>query len=168
MKKISALLIFVFLISGMLTSCGLQVPRPEIKEGRFNYSVTYEINGAVETLSGVYVCEYNGTSWSVDGGYHRSWKGSYEGDVKDDVKIIGTTYDGGKIELSLGFYPHYFMGESIDVDLEAPEAHLVVSFVNGEEVLIESQADVIEEKYGARIISYEYDDPIKNSFGLFK
>lgn len=30
------------------------------------------------------------------------------------------------------------------------------------------EADVIEERYGARMIAYEYDKPIENSFGLFK
>ena len=33
---------------------------------------------------------------------------------------------------------------------------------------ITQKADVIEERYGARMIAYEYDKPIENSFGLFK
>ena len=44
------------------------------------------------------------------------------------------------------------------------------SYIKGgmEELSIRNGADVIEETYGAKIISYTYDTPIENTFGLFK
>ena len=68
MKRILCTVLLVALVL-MLTSCGLQVPRPEVKEGRFNFSVTYEISGVTNTFSAVYVCEFNGTNWHYILGY---------------------------------------------------------------------------------------------------
>ena len=36
-----------------------KMPVPSVKEGRFNFSFTYEINGEEKTYSGVYVCKYD-------------------------------------------------------------------------------------------------------------
>jgi hypothetical protein len=55
MKKIITSVILLLAISVTMTSCGLDVLRPEIKEGRFNISVTYEYNGETKTASGVYI-----------------------------------------------------------------------------------------------------------------
>ena len=171
MKKIVVFLIVVLLLSFSLTSCGLTVPRPEIKEGEFDFSITYALNGEEKTFSAVYVCEYDGTSWSLDGGYGRDWKARTEGDYEGETysAIIGTTDDGGDIILFFGIYPEYFMNDST-ADRGAPEPSVYISYPeneHGEIGLVNDPAEV-EELYGAKIISYEYDAPIENSFGLFK
>ena len=166
MKKILSLVAFVLLLSLCLTSCGLTVPRPEIKEGRFNYSVTYELNGETKTVSGVYICKFDGVSWSLDGGYSRAWKGYIEGGTRNDEVNIGTTEDGGTIILTLCLAPDYFMGEDV-VDLRGlPEPYLVITYPleDADGFSMIGEADVIAEQYGAKIISYEYDEPIQNSF----
>ena len=61
MKKIFGILLLVLLLAATLAGCGLTAPRPEIEKGEFPFSVTYEFAGEIKTVSGVYVCEYNGT-----------------------------------------------------------------------------------------------------------
>ena len=39
--------------------------------------------------------------------------------------------------------------------------------MDGEGVSIQSEAEIIEETYGAKIVNYEYDAPITNEFDLF-
>ena len=39
-----------------------------------------------------------------------------------------------------------------------------VKLSNEEGMRFENEADYIAETYGARVISYEYDEPIENSF----
>ena len=117
------------------------------------------------------MCEYDGTSWSLDGGYGRDWKARTEGDYEGETysAIIGTTDDGGDIILFFGIYPEYFMNDST-ADRGAPEPSVYISYPeneHGEIGLVNDPAEV-EELYGAKIISYEYDEPIENSFGLFK
>ena len=110
MRKIISILLLTVVLTLALTSCGIHVPRPEIKKEEFDFSVTYEINGETKTVSGVLVCEYDGTSWSLDGGYNRSWKGTITG-VESGIGYetkIGTTEDGGEIIIAYGFNPSYF------------------------------------------------------------
>lgn len=167
MKKTAPLLTLTLLLVCLLTSCGFTVPRPEIKDGKFSFSVTYECNGETNTISGIYVCKYAGTDWALDGGYHRAWSSYFEGGMNEPIEI-GVTEDGGTIELRLSFYPEYFMGDPDWSWVGAPEPQLYVSHRNGEELSFQDEAAVIEETYGAKIISYTYDKPIQNAFGLFK
>ena len=166
-KMLRALSLLMVLVLA-LTGCGLEVPRPEIKEGEFNFSVTYEFNGEIRTVSGVYACKYNGTDWALDGGSHRDWVGYIKGGEIEEMIEIGTTADGGRVDLNLAFYPEYFMGDPLTGGKEAPVPRLTVCLQNGEGMWFENDADYIAENYGARIISYEYDEPIENSFGILK
>ena len=170
MKQIFRIILLILFLAGILTGCGFQVPRPEIKEGKFHFSVTYSLNGEEKTVSGIYVCTYDGVDWALDGGYHRVWSGTIEGGSADDCYTIGTTEDGGAVILSLHLDPDYFMGEVVTGGIDVPAPDLMVKYpedaLGGIEIIREAEA--IEEVYGAKIISFQYDDPIENSFGLFK
>ena len=48
----------MLMILSMFTGCASEVPKPKIKEDRFNFSVIYEVNGVEETISCVYVCKF--------------------------------------------------------------------------------------------------------------
>ena len=171
MRKLLCALLLVFIVTVSFTSCGLTVERPEVKKGEFNFSITYELYGEVKTLSAVYACEFDGTSWSLDGGYGRDWKSSTEGDYEGDdtySAIIGKTEDGGDIILFFGIYPEYFMNDPA-CDRGEPEPSIYISYPeneNGESGLVNIPEEV-EALCGAKIISYEYDSPIENSFGMF-
>ena len=160
MKKIFVAIIALLLLSIGLTSCGFGVPRPEVKEGRFNITVTYEYNGEVKEASGVYVCEYDGILWwDINGEPRVYWKESYEGGLGDDgIVRICNTDDGGEIFISFLLYPEYFMGDPehtdrtpiIRVELWYPDKQI-------------DDADVIAE-YGVKIIDCKYDKPIENTY----
>ena len=169
MKKIFAILILTALLAFAFTGCGLLVERPEVENGEFAFSVTYEMNGETKTVSGVLVCEYDGTSWSLDGGFNRSWKGSVTG-VESGIGYetkIGITEDGGDIIIAYSFSPSYFMGDN-EYE-EAPAPYLIISYPleGADGVSFINDAEIIEEEYGIKIVSYEYAEPIKNSFSLF-
>ena len=171
MKKLLCALLLVLMVTVSFTSCGLTVERPKVKKGEFDFSITYELDGEVKTLSAVYVCEFDGTSWSLDGGYGRDWKSWTEGDYEGDdtySAIIGKTEDGGNIILFFGIYPEYFMNDPA-CDRGEPEPSIYISYPeneNGESGLVNIPEEV-EALCGAKIISYEYDSPIENSFGMF-
>ena len=172
MKKIISLLLLTVMLAIMLTSCGLAASRPEVKEGRFNISVTYEINGKVNTFSGVYVCEFDGSSWTPDGfSFTRDWKSHIEGDYEGDYNsaIIGRTEDGGEIILFFGVYPEYFMNDST-ADRGIPEPSVYIAYPENEygEIGLVNIPEEVEALCGAKIVSSEYAAPIKNTFGLFK
>ncbi len=159
MKKITTVLILLLLLSLGLASCGAHVPRPEVKEGRFHISVTYEHNGELKTLSGVYVCEYDGIVWwTINGDPYVNWNTHLEGELNTESIPICTTDDGGEIFITLLLYPEYFMGDPEYADFEP--------MVRAELFYEDRQVDDAEmiAEYGVKLIECEYDKPIKNSF----
>ena len=164
MKRKWCILLGLLMLVSMLAGCGLDVPRPEIKEGEFHFSVTYEFNGEIKTISGIYVCEYDGVDWVLDGGFHREWKGYIKDNTTEDVIRLATAEDGGEIDLNLGFDPSHFMGDSHWGNEEPFTPMLTVKLVGEVGLYFENDPDVIAETYGAKIISYEYDEPIENEF----
>ena len=168
MKKSLCLLMVLLLFSLCLTSCGLSVPRPEIKSGEFNFSVTYEYAGEVKTVSGVYVCEFDGTDWVLDGGYHREWKGYIKGGDDDDQILLDTLDGGDEVILVLNLDPTYFMD---DYNLElygVPAPYIMIKDYTDhgdyEGLSFIHDADEVAELCGAKIVSYGYDEPIDNEF----
>ena len=163
MKRTFSILILVVMLAVMLTGCGLNVARPEVKEGRFHITVTYEHNGVVKEASAVYVCEYDGIVWyNVNRDPFVNWKESFEGDIKDGgVLPICNTDDGGKIFIGLLLYPEYFMGDPNYAE-HTPIVRAEL-FYDDKQI---SDADVIAE-YGVRLIGYECDAPLENSFRVF-
>ena len=150
MKRIIGVLILVVMFTAVLTSCGHTVPHPEIKEGEFAFSVTYEFNGKAKTVSGVYVCEYNGTSWVLDGGAHRDWKGYIKGGEIEERIEIGTTTNGEKVELNLDLYPDYFMGDFVEGYRDIPAPYILVTLADDEGMSFLHDADEVEKYCGAK------------------
>ena len=168
MKRFITVMLSALLLVGGLTSCRLTVPRPEIKQGEFDFSVTYEWAGKTHTVSGVYVCEYNGNDWAPDGGYYRDWIGYIRGGEMEDVIYIDTTEDGDEIFLVLSLYPDYFMGDYSVELYGVPAPYIQIKDYDEEGLRIIHDPTMVEEICGAKIVSYEYDEPIENAFGLFK
>ena len=173
MKRKLIALILVLMLVGMLASCEVE-PKPTIKEGRFNFSVTYEHWGEVKTLSGVFVCRYAGRTFSLEGGdFTRSWEGHIEGiehagEIYNSAVLICTTDDGGEIFLDFSLSAPHMMGEPYLADAVI-EPSFFHEYSNEDRTSSQSGADAqeIEELYGLRIIEYKYDEPIKNSYGVF-
>ena len=168
MKKLLGLLIATVALSLGLMSCIPNLPPPEIKDGLFNVSVTYEVNGEIRTLDCVYVCKYEGIKLTVDGVYYRRWRGYFEDEeLSGDTFLVHTTDDGGEILLCFLIYPEYFMGEPDYAEDFYP--HVVPNLIyyedDGETISEMYHDSELISGYGVRIIGIEYDDPIENSFG---
>ena len=166
MKKLIGAFALALLISICLTSCGSQVPRPEVEEGRFNLTLTYEHNGEIKKLSGVYVCEYDGVAWwDINADPYVNWKTHLEGELNTESVSVCTTEDGGEILITLQLYPEYFMGDPECADFE-PLVRAELFYYEGENGTISESFDDAEliAEYGVRVISFEYDEPIENVF----
>ena len=164
MKKSICVLIVLLLISLSLTSCGITVPHPEVKEGEFDVSITYEVNGEVKTLDLVYICEFDGVDLTIDGARYRAWRGHFDGYEEGAVIEVLETEDGGKIALCFLIYPEYFMGEPDYVLDFYP--HVLTNYIyyeDGNEMIIDDQ-ELIAEEYGVKVIGCEYSEPIENNF----
>lgn len=176
-KKITFLGVVFGFILGFLTAvlivCSftgvfVRVPKPEIKEGEFGFALTYELDGERKVIEGTYVCKFEGTSRHLDGA-GRQWTGYIKdhGDF-DDYEIKET--DEGVIMLSLDISPEFFMSDPFyesmaDADNPKPEPYIYITLgePSAEAAAYENFFSLYEGD-DVKIISFEYDAPIENTY----
>lgn len=159
--KIIAIVFSMILATTLFSGCMAKLPIPSVKEGRFDFSVTYEIDGEVKTYSGVYVCKFDGVLTTFLGS-GLEWKGYIE-NAEIDVPIQNN--EDGVVYINFGFFPEYFMGDPSTVYYEQPQPNLFMIYhdSNPDMLHITGEEEIIES-YGVRLIGYEYADPIENTF----
>ena len=166
MKKIKLFIcvLLVTIFSSLFSGCATIMPIPKIKEGRFDFSVTCEINGEEKIFSGVYVCKYDGAYKTLAGeGIKR--EGCVENSEENGVIPVQTN-DDGVVYIDLHFIPEYFMGDpdAICYDVPAPALYMLYHSDNPDEASYETDEEIIATNYGVKLISYKYADPIENTF----
>ena len=161
-RKFAGVLILLMMVASLFSGCVAKLPIPDIKKGRFDFSVTYEISGEEKTYSGVYVCEFDGVLTTLVGST-REWKGYIENEKDVDIPI--QTNKDGVIYINFGFSPEYFMGDPDAMYYEAPQPNLYMIYHSDdpEELDITSEEEVIAN-YGVKLMGYEYAAPIENTF----
>ena len=161
-RKFAGVLILLMMVASLFSGCMAKLPIPDIKKGRFDFSVTYEIDGEEKTYSGVYVCEFDGVLTTLVGST-RQWKGYIENEKEIDIPI--QTNKDGVVYINFGFIPEYFMGDPDATYYEAPQPNLYMIYNSSdpEDWDITSEEEVIA-KYGVKLIGYEYAAPIENTF----
>ena len=166
MKKIKLFIcvVLVTMFTSLLSGCAAVVRLPKVKEGRFDFSVTYEINGEEKTYSGVYVCKYAG-AYKTLVGEGIDWEGYVENGEENGVMSIQTNEDG-IIYIDFYFVPEYFMGDpdAILFDVPAPALYIVYHDDDPDSASYETDQEILATNYGVRLISYKYADPIENAF----
>ena len=165
MRKIKLLtaVVLTTMLTMLFSGCAVKIGVPTIKEGRFDISVTYEVNGEQKTYTGVYVCKYDGVETTFLGS-SLEWTGHMENQEEYWDMAIHTT-EAGTIYLNFGLFPEYFMGapDAIYYEVPAPSLYMIYSDSNEEMSHGTSEeADILQQ--GVKIISYQYADPIQNTF----
>lgn len=161
-QKLLAMSLAIVMSASLFSGCVVTVGVPEVKEARFDFSVTYELEGEQKTYTGVYVCEYDGVLTTLVSSSIK-WKGYIENEKEIDVPI--QTNEDGTVYINLGFNPEYFMGDPAADYYEAPAPSLYMIYSNSTEDQLYITGDEEEIlQYGVKIISYEYAEPIENSF----
>ena len=165
MKKIKLLAVVVLttMLTMLFSSCAVKIGVPKVKEGRFDFSVTYEVNGEQKTYTDVYVCKYDGVETTFLGS-SLEWSGHIENkEAFWDMPIQTNEY--GTIYLNFGFFPEYFMGDpdAIYYDVPAPSLYMIYNdSTEGMSHGTSEEEDILQ--HGVKIIGYQYADPIENTF----
>ena len=166
-------LTLVAYIAATLLCC--YMTKPEVSEGKFAFSITYEYKGETKIFSGVFVTEFAGSS-TVQGEHNRYWN---ENTIYDDPKYPETPHiieqnDELKTTLAIqeNMYAGYFMGDPLCMDhyenhgLEGPEPYIEYYDYKNNISLDEYNRDAVLESIGFKIIDFTYDEPIENSFSF--
>ena len=176
-KKIFVALFLSLSLLITLAGCGKGL-EPTVKEGSFNFSVTYEVDGEQETVSGVFVCKFSKVVFALDGSYIE-WD-SYVQDTalanrleESRGYLLLKTCDDGEIYLDINLNAEYFMSDPSYVDTDtfepildiSPRLFIEYSQTKGEQLEVWWSDDAaVLESYGVKVIRYEYDAPIENTY----
>ena len=156
------------LIAALFTGVFTRVPKPEIKEGEFDFALTYELDGETKKIEGIYVCKFEGTSRAIDG-VGRNWKG-YIKDHSDTTDYEIKTTDEGVIKVDLDICADFFMSDPNYQNMKSsddPKPEPYVYITSGDDSIEDLANEVTFSLYegdDVKIISFEYDQPIENTY----
>lgn len=72
---------FLYFVGVILHSMFIDIPsKPKVKHGEFPFELVYEYKGEQHTIKDTIVCDYEGTSWSLEGGNSRDWNCEFSKD----------------------------------------------------------------------------------------
>ena len=163
MKKLKIMFMALFMAFTLLLSgCVVNVAVPTVKEGRFDFSITYEVRGEEKTYEGTYICKLDDVYVSCIG-KGRNWTGYMEDG--SEMEIIIDTNEYGEVYIWPGFYPEYFMSDPDYVwdSVPAPTLYMLYNDDTPDDMFVDEESDFLEI-YGVRIISYQYAAPIENEY----
>ena len=155
----------IILVTGLIlavASCFFTgiMKEPTIKEHEFDYSVTYRLDGEIKTYEGGFKCSFDGHDGHDDPTL-REYVGVHtkNGNILNSISFTVAQKDGVELSIVADLDAAYLMGD--------PDKYEYVS--GNEEPYLEA---VDQEGYGvevsdffdAEIISWEYPEPIENSF----
>lgn len=146
-------------VYGAVTSI---VKEPVITENEFPFSITYELNGETKTMEGIYAVAFTGF-----GGYVDPTERNYEGQVISQHEGADTSFVLGEVEdgvimIYTKFHPDYLMGETYYDYFSDEEFRPVLIYEDPDGASYEDEEIVLE--HGAKIISWEYPEPVENSY----
>lgn len=139
--------------------------KPEIKYGEFDYSLVYEINGETKTINDILVCEYAGILPTLEGKVIE-WESYIKGTKKEDKYLISEN-DKYRLYIYIPTDARYFMDDPVYelYGFDDPgEPWFVYEYVDGTEEYEIFTEEEYAEKFGAKIISWQIDEPIENSY----
>ena len=159
--KIPAIIIAVGIIVAILASLLSGIVRePTIVENDFNFTVTYQLEGEAKTLDGVYRCRFSSTGNGTTP-LERYYEGFYLSNPSEEHPSAYTIAekDGAELCIVTIFNARYLMGDANNTDFHY-DPYLAVIDEDGMEYGDEEMLG----NFDAKIIAWDYPDPIDNSF----
>lgn len=152
--------LLVMAVYGAISNIAL---KPTITEHEFPFSITYELDGVTETVDAVCAVSFAGND-----GYVKATTRQYEEKYISQRENMGSSFeifvgDECSITLFTHIYPDYLMGDpEYDYFDDGTAYEPILSYCNW------ATGETIEglelPEQGAKIISWEYPEPIQNSF----
>ena len=156
---IICLLPFIFYIGIVLYSKFIDIPsKPKVKHGEFPFELVYEYKGKQYTIKDSIVCDYDGYSWSLDGGNSRDWICEFSNDDKYGRYFIDRI-NNQDLYIEVPEAADYYMG---DKEFNKEESLPLIMYIDdstGTYYQEKDKVDVVDIK----IIDWKPSQPLKNN-----
>ena len=108
---IISLLPFLYFVVVILYSMFIDVPaKPIVRHGEFPFELVYEYKGEQTTIRDTLVCDYEGYSWSLEGGNSRDWICDFKNDDEYGQYYIDKVNEPD-LYIEVPEAPDYYMGD---------------------------------------------------------
>ena len=165
--KIPAIIIVIGLVvavvAHLLTSIQL---KPTVTEHDFEYSVTYKLNGETKTINGVYNCSFSGFGSEGIDPLDRYYTGEYTVDGNTTTFQSYTIAEKDTVDLYIVtlFNDSYLMNDTKNYSYYPSLDDPYLEAADSEGYAYESDEEELLNMFDAEIVSWEYPEPIENSF----
>ena len=137
----------------------INVPaKPEIKQAEFPFEIVYEYKGETHTISDTIVVEYEGVSFSLEGGNSLDWNVTYKNNNGEYFYYPDS--ENKAIMIKPDVDADYLMGNPEYADLK-PSA--VICYGDEATGTNYEQTDLMDV-IGLKIVSTKFAEPIENKY----
>lgn len=165
--RISAIIISVGIIIAIVANLLVSMQKtPTITEHDFDFSITYKLDGETKTLTGVYSSRFTGFGSSGVDPLDRYYEGTCEvdGETDGDRCFTIAEKDGYKLYIVALLNDAYLMG---DVENDSYDSYNEGPTLEAEDKDgYQYDETELPDLFNAEIVSFEYPEPIENTFSF--
>lgn len=164
LKKARLILIIYLIATLLLLFFGYSVQKPTLTQQEFPFTITYTYQGEIKTISDVYVGEYVRRAKYL-GDDSVVWNGY----IKDHNRLEADFYriaelEGQAFSINLNIEPGHLMGDPDYADFVCEPAAVYHCFDGMNDITVTDPAEL--DALGFSVLSWEYPEPIENSFSF--
>jgi len=136
---------------------------PEIDYAEFPITITYEVNGEVNTIHDALICEYTGYTWNEsDGIKHRTWNSFFE---SGEYITLHSTDTNRNIVLGVSHPAEWMMGDIDEFRTYDGDYSYYLGYIwNSSTNFHSAPEEEIYQNYGVKVLDFEIAPPIENTF----
>ena len=150
---------FLYFVGIILYSMFIDIPAtPKVKHGEFPFELVYEYKGEQHTIKDTIICDYDGYSWSLEGGNSRDWTCEFSNDEEYGKYIIDTINDQ-ELYIEIPEAADYYMG---DKEYNKEESKPLIRFIDDETGTSYQETEKIES-VGIKIIKWKPSKPLESN-----
>ena len=149
-----SLLPFLYFICIVLYSLFIDVP----SKPKFPFELVYEYKGEQVTIRDTLICDFDGYSWSLEGGNSRDWTCEFGNDYEYGQYIIDRV-NGQDLYIDVPYAADYYMG---DKEFSKEDTHPLILYIDDSTGTFYQETDKIDV-VDIKIIEWKPSEPLKNN-----
>ena len=150
---------FIYFVLVILYSMFIDIPsKPEVKHGEFPFELVYEYKGEQIIIKDTIVCDYDGYSWSLEGGNSRDWICDLQNDDEYGQYYVDKENEP-TLYIEVPEAPDYYMG---DKEFDKEYSKPVIRYIDKSTGTNYEEKDEIEV-VDIKIIEWKPSEPLKNN-----
>lgn len=150
---------FLYFVGLILYSMFIDIPsKPKVKHGEFPFELVYEYKSEQHTIKDTIICDYEGTSWSLEGGNSRDWNCEFSKDEEYGQYYIDIENEPS-LYIEVPEAADYYMG---DKNYNAEDAHPLIIYqdeATSTNYMEPDKVDVV----GIKIIEWKPSKPLQGN-----